>query len=95
LDDGSGKDNVDLETTDLDLFIRSVHVDALKALWGGKKKGKGATGDVLMDTANLAEELLQGGKEFGKNLLKNVSGRAQRMPEPNLVIKGLRTGVAE
>lgn len=64
---------LDTDTTDLEQLLKSIHVDAFKPIWG--KKPKSTTGDVLSESATIAEGIIQGGKELGKTLLRNVSSK--------------------
>lgn len=64
---------LDSDTTDLEQLLKIIHVDAFKPVWG--KKPKSTTGDVLSESATIAEGIIQGGKELGKTLLRNVSSK--------------------
>lgn len=61
---------VDIESTDLESVAKNAHVDVAKLLWGRKTRHAGV--DMLMESANLAENLIQGGKELGRNILKKA-----------------------
>ena len=61
---------VEVETSDVVTMLRTIHVDSVKQLWKGKK----ATLDQFEMPSNLAEGLIQGGKELGKTIMRGVSG---------------------
>ena len=95
IEDLSGPHSIDVETIDLDHLAKNTHMDIFKALWGRKTRHAGV--DVLLESANIAEGLIQGGKELGRNLFKNVGpSKSPKVPEKKSnVIRGIRSNVAE
>lgn len=79
------------ETSDLHTLLKTFHIDSFKSIWGKQKKST-TKGEVIMESAHLAEDFFQGGKEFWRN----VSHKAVRVPDGSSnVIKGFRNGVFE
>ena len=60
------------ETSDLDFLGKHTNIDTFRHLWGRRNRTAGV--EVLLESANIAEGLIQGGKELGRNILKNVKG---------------------
>jgi hypothetical protein len=61
----------------LEVFFKSVNLEVIRTLCG--KREKNSTGDVLLESANIAEGFIQGSKEMGKSFLRNVSNKTVRV----------------
>lgn len=49
---------VSVETADLDQLAKTVNIDTFRVLWGKKSRSAGV--DVLLESATIAEGLIQG-----------------------------------
>ncbi|KAF9985008.1 hypothetical protein BGZ65_011960 [Modicella reniformis] len=56
------------ETTDLEVFAKTIHIDSLKQVWRGKQKHKPDVADAL-----ASGDWLTGGKELGKSLVRGLA----------------------
>lgn len=75
----SGHAAIEVDTVDLDFLIKVMSMERLRALW--KKKHKSHAVDVLMESANIAENIIQGGKEFGRTLIRGVQNHTVAHPQ--------------
>ena len=64
-------------STDLEEFVQGTSIEKIRTLWRSKRKP--VLGVDPFEPSGIAEGLIQGGKEFGKSLLKGVSGRNVNM----------------
>ena len=83
-EDAAAGHSSNAETTDLDVVLKQFYVESFKTIWAKPKKNATTTVDVLLESANLAEDLIQGGKEFLK--------KASRLPAGNRDSSGSQLG---